>query len=261
MAKYHSVAGVIRQSIKARKIYRICWIIIALVALWPQIAAAQKATSVVILPFEVFSDKDLSYMQAEIPAALKKSLEQAGARVLLLDPLSEPEWKKRTADMEELKALGLQTGADYVLWGSLTWIGQQFSLDLKLFEPLSETRPRPFIAEGQGIENLPSTVDRLAQDLSFTILKRQKILAVEVSGNQRIEAEAIKRVVKTQPGDIYNLKNLSEDLKAIYAMGYFDDIEAIAETKPDGKIVTFKIREKPTLRSTRITGNTWAFDD
>ena len=74
MAKFYSAAGVIRQSIKARKISRVCWIIIALVVLWPQIADAQEAASVVILPFEVFSDKDLSYMQTEIPSALKKSL-------------------------------------------------------------------------------------------------------------------------------------------------------------------------------------------
>ena len=261
MAKHYSAVGAMRQSFKAQGITRVYLIIIAILALSPQIEAAQKPASVVILPFEVFSEKDLSYLQNEIPSALKKSLEQAGARVLLLDPLSEPEWRKRTADIEELKKLGLQTGADYVLWGSLTWIGQQFSLDLKLFEPLSERRPRPFMAEGRGIENLPSTVDKLAQDLSLTILKRQKILSVEVSGNQRIEADAVKRVVKTQPGDIYNLKNLSVDLKAIYAMGYFDDVQVVTETQPEGKIVTFKIKEKPTLRSTRFSGIRWAFDE
>ena len=261
MAKHYSAAGAMRQLFKAQRITRICLIVLATMALSLQIAAAQPPASVVILPFEVFAEKDLSYLQTEIPSALKKSLEQAGARVLLLDPLSEPEWRKRTADIEEIKELGLQTGADYVLWGSLTWIGQQFSLDLKLFEALADRRPRPFMAEGRGIENLPSTVDKLAQELSLTILKRQKILAVEVSGNQRIEADAIKRVVKTQTGDIYNLKNLSEDLKAIYALGYFDDVQVIAETQPDGKIVTFNIKEKPTLRSTRISGNKWAFDD
>jgi outer membrane protein insertion porin family len=261
MAKHYSAVGAMRQSLKTQMITRICLIIIAIMAMSLQIVAAQPPASVVILPFEVFSEKDLSYLQTEIPSALKKSLEQAGARVLLLDPLSEPEWRKRTANIEEIKKLGLQTGADYVLWGSLTWIGQQFSLDLKLFEPLSEKRPRPFMAEGQGIENLPSTVDKLARDLSLTILKRQKILAVEVSGNQRIEADAIKRVVKTKPGDIYNLKNLSVDLKAIYAMGYFDDIQIEAESQPDGKTVTFKIKEKPTLRSTRFSGIRWAFED
>ncbi|MEE4264844.1 MAG: POTRA domain-containing protein, partial [Desulfobacteraceae bacterium] len=236
-------------------------IVIASMGLSLQIAVAQPPASVVILPFEIFSEKDLSYLQAEIPSALKKSLEQAGARVLLLDPLSEPEWRKRTANIEQVKQLGLQTGADYVLWGSLTWIGQQFSLDLKLFETLSEKQPRTFVAEGQGIENLSPTVDKIARDLRLTILKRQKILAVEVSGNQRIEADAIKRVIKTQPGDIYNLKSLSADLKAIYAMGYFDDIQVEAETQPEGKILTFKVKEKPTLRSVRFSGIRWAFED
>ena len=235
MVKHHSAAAAMRKLLKAQKTRLIYLIVVASMGLTLQPAVAQKPPSVVILPFEIFSEKYMSYLQTEIPSAFKKSLEQAGARVLLLDPLSEPEWRKRTADIEELKKLGLQTGADYVLWGSLTWIGQQFSLDLKLFEPLSEMRPRPFVAEGRGIENLPSTVDKLAQDLSVTILKRQKILCVEVTGNQRIEADAVKRVVKTKPGDVYNLEKLSADLKAIYAMGYFDDIQVLAETRISSK--------------------------
>jgi outer membrane protein insertion porin family len=261
MAKHYSGAGSMLQSLKAQRIYRICLRIMTIMALSSQIAVAQPPASVVILPFEVFSEKDLSNLQTEIPSALKKSLEQAGVRVLLLDPLSEPEWRKRTQHIEGIKKLALQTGANYVIWGSLTWIGQQFSLDLKLSEPLSEKRPHPFAAEGQGIENLSSTVDKLARDLSLTILKHQIILAVEVSGNRRIEADAIKRVVKTKPGDIYNLKNLSVDLKAIYAMGYFDDVQILAETQPEGKIVTFKIKEKQTLRSTRLSGERSAYDD
>ena len=238
MVKHHSAAAAMQKLLKAQKTRLIYLIVVASMGLTLQPAVAQKPPSVVILPFEIFSEKDLSYLQTEIPAAFKKSLEQAGARVLLLDPLSEPDWKKRTANIEELKQLGLQTGADYVLWGSLTWIGQQFSLDLKLFEPLSEKQPRPFVAEGQGIENLSPTVDKIARDLRLIILKRQKILAVEVSGNQRIEADAIKRVIKTQPGDIYNLKNLSADLKAVYAMGYFDDIQIETETRSRKNFLT-----------------------
>jgi outer membrane protein insertion porin family len=261
MVKHHSAAGAMRKLLKAQKIRIICLIVVASMGFSLQIAVAQKPPSVVILPFEIFSEKDLSYLQTEIPAAFKKSLEQAGARVLLLDSLSEPDWKKRTVNIMELKQLGLQTGADYILWGSLTWIGQQFSLDLKLFEPLSEKQPRPFVAEGQGIENLSPTVDKIARDLRLTIFKRQKILAVEIRGNQRIEADAIKRVIKTQPGDIYNLKNLSADLKAVYAMGYFDDIQIETETRPDGKIAIFKIKEKPTIRKVRFSGVGKAYDE
>ncbi|MCK4986224.1 MAG: outer membrane protein assembly factor BamA, partial [Desulfobacterales bacterium] len=68
-------------------------------------------------------------------------------------------------------------------------------------------------------------------------------------------------VVKTQPGDIYNLKSLSEDLKAIYAMGDFDDIQVETEASPDGNKVTFRVKEKPTLRNVIISGNQWVFDN
>ena len=233
---------------------------IAVLVLFLIPANSQQPVNIVILPFEVFAQKDLSYLQSEIPSALKKSLEQAGARVLVLDAVSEPQWRQRTANLDELKKLGQQSGADYIVWGSLTWIDQQFSLDLKLFESLAAKEPGFFTAEGSGIENLPSAVEKLAQNLNFKIFKRKQVLAVDVEGNQRIETDAIKRVIKIRPGDTYNLQSISEDLKAIFAMGYFDDIQVEAETLPDGNKITFKLKEKPTLRNVRIKGNQWVFD-
>ena len=235
--------------------------VIAVLGLSLKPANGQQQVNVVILPFEIFAQKDLSYLQSDLPAAVKASLEQAGARVLLLDAASEPQWRQRVSNLEELKKLGQQTGADYIVWGSLTWIGQQFSLDLKMFESLAEKTPSVFTSEGRGIENLPSTVEKLALSLVSKIFKRKQVLTIDVTGNDRIEVDAIKRVVKTQPGDIYNLKSLSEDLKAIYAMGYFDDIQVETEASPDGNKVTFRVKEKLTLRNVIISGNQWVFDN
>jgi len=78
---------------------------------------------------------------------------------------------------------------------------------------------------------------------------------VQVKGNQRIEDDAILRVVETRPGDSYDEKQLSRDLEAIFSMGYFDDIRVETETQPDGKIVIFKVKEKPTIRQIEISGN------
>ena len=178
---------------------------IAVLILLPIPANSQQTVNILILPFEIFAQKDLSYLQSEIPSALKKSLEQAGAKVLLLDAASEPQWRQLTANLDELKKLGQQKGADYIIWGSLTWIDQQFSLDLRLFECLAAKEPDFFSAEGRGIENLPSAVEKLAQGLNFKIFKRKKVISVNVEGNQRIETDAIKRVIKIRPGDIYNL--------------------------------------------------------
>ncbi len=260
MIKHDSTFLKVRRSFKTQVINKLCLIIMVVMGICQQTAIAQQAPSAVILPFDIFAEQDLTYLQTEIPSALMKSLEQAGARVLLLDPVSEPNWKKRVSSIEEIKGLSVQTGGDFIIWGSLTWLGQQFSLDLKLFEA-SAARPQLYTVEGKGIENLPASVDKLAQELVLRIFKRQRILEISIDGNLRIEAEAIKRVVKTQPGDIYNPKNLSDDLKAIFAMGYFDDIQILSEPRPDGVMVTFKIKEKPTLRAVRFSGIRWAFEE
>jgi outer membrane protein insertion porin family len=223
-------------------------------------ANSEQPVNILILPFEIFAQKELSYLQSEIPSALKNALEKAGARVLLLDAASEPQWRQRTANTDELKKLGQQSGADYIIWGSLTWIDQQFSLDLRLFESLGENEPDFFATEGRGIENLPSAVEKLSQSLNAKIFKRKLVISVDVEGNQRIETDAIIRVIKTRPGDTYNLQSVSEDLKAIFALGYFDDVKVETETLPDGNRITFKVKEKPTLRNIKITGNKRAFD-
>ena len=76
-----------------------------------------------------------------------------------------------------------------------------------------------------------------------------------VQGNQRIESDAILRVVKTKAGDRYNADLLSEDLQAVYAMGWFDDVRVEVDKQADGNTVIFVVKEKPTIREIKISGN------
>jgi len=78
---------------------------------------------------------------------------------------------------------------------------------------------------------------------------------VQIKGNQRIEDDAILRVVETRPGDAYDEKQLSRDIESIFAMGYFDDIRVETETDPDGKVVIFRVEEKPTIKLIEVSGN------
>jgi outer membrane protein insertion porin family len=224
-------------------------------------AQGQPAVSVVILHFEMHAQEDLSYLQAEIPQQIKKQLEQEGANVLVLDQLFIPVTKLGAMSPGEIRALVTQTGANFVVWGSLTWLGQNYSLDAKLLATAGEESPHVYSVEGQGIENLPGTVKKLSDDLSLKLFKRETIVEVLITGNNRIEEDAIKRVLTIKAGDIYNLKNISDELKNVYAMGYFDDIRVEAQTVPQGKILTFRVTEKPTVHSILISGNTWAYDD
>ncbi|MBS3809253.1 MAG: outer membrane protein assembly factor BamA, partial [Desulfobacterales bacterium] len=78
---------------------------------------------------------------------------------------------------------------------------------------------------------------------------------VRIQGNERIESDAILRVIKTGEGELYDEDRLSADLEAIYNMGYFDDVRVETKKTEEGNIVIFTVEEKPTLRSIEIEGN------
>jgi outer membrane protein insertion porin family len=238
-----------------------CLIIFFLLAVASRPVQAQPAVRVIILPFEIHAQENLSYLQAEIPEQIKKQLSQEGAKVLVLDPSSVPVTKLGIQSPDQIRELVAETGANFVIWGSLTWLGQNYSLDAKLLAISGTESPQVYTVEGQGIENLPGTVKKMAENLSLKLFQWETIVEVLITGNNRIEEDAIRRVLTIKVGDIYNAKNISDALKSLHAMGYFDDIRVEAQTVPDGKILTFRVTEKPTIRNILISGNSWVYDD
>jgi outer membrane protein insertion porin family len=238
------------------------WLILLLWACClPGAALAQQTVRVIILPFKINAQEDLSYLQKEIPQAIKTQLEQEGAKVLVIDQESFKSRNMRADNLKDIREIGLQIGTDYVIWGSLTWIGQNFSLDAKLLSPADGEKSQAFAAEGEGIENLPGSLTSLVNELGLKLFKREKIAEIRIKGNDRIEEDAIRRVLKIKTGEVLSPKDISDEIKAVYKMGYFDDIRVEAQSAPQGKIITFNITEKPTVRSILVDGNTWVYDD
>ncbi len=229
--------------------------LIAILSFYPSIAFPQSKIRVVVFPFEIHSMKDFSYMETEISDVIKRHLKQDGA--IILDPDFDTDisfWGKMES-IDEIRSFGVMNGADYIVYGSLTRIGQKFSIDVNMMESFGEGLPKVFFKEGESIENLLGVVNQIAQDISLKLFKRERVAKILVTGNKRIEADAIKRIIKTETGDIYLAKSLSEDLKAVYSMGYFEDIRIEAENGPDGKVIIFDVKEKPTIRIIRFKGN------
>lgn len=232
------------------------WLLV--ISIWccfPSSVSSFETVRVVVLPFEILARENLSYLRDELPGIIQKHLEQEGAVIVEPDERKDASREKTFKSTEEIRAIGLKNGAEYVVWGSLTWIGRKFSLDAKMIESLEKKPPQVFFEEGENIENLLGIVKKLAGDIGIKLFKQEKVAGMKVVGNQRIESDAVEKVVKTKPGDIYSPKNLSEDLKRIYSMGYFEDVRIEMESKPDGKTVIFRVTEKPTIRVIRFKGN------
>jgi len=230
-------------------------VLTALILVFPHDAFSRESKMVVVLPFQVNAQEELSYLETEIPEMIKKQLRAGDAVVKEPDAGSLAAWQQIGGSPEMAVQIGQKTGSDHVVWGSLTRVGQRFSLDAKLLTVKGRAGSKKFFAEGEGIDQLLSTVSRLAGDISLSLFGQEKIKEIRLAGNRRIETDAIMRYIRTKPGDDYVPKSLSDDLKSVYSMGYFEDIRIEYEDGADGKIIIFKVREKPTIRRIKFKGN------
>jgi len=89
----------------------------------------------------------------------------------------------------------------------------------------------------------------------LTPLSGKIIGEVVVSGNDRVEEEAIRVYIKSLPGEPLDEAAVDKDVRAIYNMGFFKNVEA-RETEQNGRIVlTYVVTERPLVRAVRIEGN------
>ena len=74
---------------------------------------------------------------------------------------------------------------------------------------------------------------------------------VRISGNLRVEDDGIRLHLKSRPGELFNSGIVEQDVKAIFRMGFFDDVQA--ELSPDG-VLTYAVKEKPYVRELKVQG-------
>jgi outer membrane protein insertion porin family len=74
---------------------------------------------------------------------------------------------------------------------------------------------------------------------------------VKITGNVRVEDDGIRLHLKSRAGDSFDSKTVEQDVKAIYRMGFFEDVQA--ELSPDG-VLTYAVKEKPYVHEVKIQG-------
>jgi outer membrane protein insertion porin family len=86
-----------------------------------------------------------------------------------------------------------------------------------------------------------------------------RVVKVQFRGNRKVEDDAIRVNLKTAPGVVLTQEMVRDDVRAIWKMGYFEDVEVeVADGKANGKsgsVVTFVLREKPAINKIYVAGN------
>ena len=81
-----------------------------------------------------------------------------------------------------------------------------------------------------------------------------KVIAVEVEGTATIAKETCLARIQTRPGMPYLDSVVSEDIRRLYALGYFTDVRVETASLPEGLRVVFRVKEKPTIATIELEG-------
>ncbi len=82
-----------------------------------------------------------------------------------------------------------------------------------------------------------------------------RITEIRVEGNRRVEAAAIARSLKQKVGDLFNPNKTGDDLRALWGLKYFNDIQLLVQRSPQGIAYVVRVTEKPAVRSVNLAGN------
>ena len=78
---------------------------------------------------------------------------------------------------------------------------------------------------------------------------------VVVLGTNRVEPAAVLNVVSTKKGDPADPARIDADVRAIFRLGLFSDVNAATERVDGGVRLLFNVQEKPFVREIEIKGN------
>jgi len=233
------------------------FIAVALLMIFPlnvwsasQSAAKEEIQTVAVLPFEVHARDDARSLQQQIAAQLSVGLAESPYIRILPEDTVRGLIQGKPVDPRLALRIGQETGAAFVVTGSLTRLGDMLSADVGITDVTSKERSAIF-AQGNELDPL---IARLKNDILLKILTGQMIADVRLEGNTRIEDNVILNVLKSTKGKLFSKENLSADIKAIYALGYFKDIRARVADTPGGKILSFHLEERPLIISVAVEG-------
>jgi outer membrane protein insertion porin family len=79
---------------------------------------------------------------------------------------------------------------------------------------------------------------------------------VQFRGNRKVEDDAIRVQLLSKPGTLFDAAKLREDIRAMWKMGFFADVNVEAEVGASGGLtLTFAVKEKPSIRKVLVAGN------
>lgn len=164
-------------------------LLFVLCALVPNCGAAGSAgdtpVKIAILPFAMHTPGELNYLQSGIRDMLTSRLAWQG-KVQVVDRAETEQATKGSKDitLNDALRIGGALRADYVLFGSITGMGQSISIDAKMVPVTGKAEPVAFYAQTKSLDEVIPQVNQFAQNIN------QKVFGKPGEGTQSASSDA-----------------------------------------------------------------------
>jgi len=156
-------------------------LILSLIFILPSSSVSQpkdsgKVYKVAILPFQIHSQENLDYLREGIYDILSSRITAEGKIIVVERTAVERAfYEERPTRLDETvaKKIGMRVGADYIVLGSLTKIGDYISLDARLISITEDKPPLGAYTQHKGIDDVMLKIGDFAQDIGYKITGRR----------------------------------------------------------------------------------------
>jgi TolB-like protein len=154
-------------------LFILCFSVFALI-MGNTVVAASELKRVVIVPFKIKAEKDLTFLKEGIADMLESRLSWDDKVTVISREETKRALESIVGPLDETKAreIGAKLDADHVLFGSLTIFGNSMSIDAKLVDVSGNRPPLTFFSQSQGMDEVIPKINLFAADINEKVFGR-----------------------------------------------------------------------------------------
>jgi outer membrane protein assembly factor BamA len=153
------------------------------------------------------------------------------------------------------KKLGITCVTGFTLLSLLGQSGHGWAQLLDPAEQLLDPTEQPGVPDQAAQQSDPVESAESGVPAESTPPAPKKIISeITIGGNEQVEGEAIRIRLSSRPGEPLNPETVDADIRSIYEMGFFSNVEARTAEHSGKTVLTYWVRERPLIRQVLVEG-------
>ncbi len=219
-------------------------------------AFAQNSV-ILVLPFQVNVQVAPDELARVIPDEVAGRLAAGGLMVVApKDSWALVERQKvKQIDLGVARDLAAVAGASDAVYGSITQVGDGMSIDVRLVDASGLRPARPLFVQAANVKDLPKALDELSERIITELTQRSRVAEVKVRGLRVLDEDVVLLRLNHRKGDPVDAAQVNQEIKRIWDMGYFSDVQASVEQSGEGLVLVYTVVEKPRVENIVVEGS------